>query len=261
MSLSCITGWMTRLQHISADIKISHLDFIVDQCGIDFSVIPVLRDFSPSLQWQSLYLGLPENDLPEEAPLLIRIALNDPQQREWFTELAQKVKKTAPLLVVGSRWPFGVLAKWLTDCTDATLEGRAGLFRYFDARIFPFLFSDILTSEQQAQLQRPALFWSWLDRDDQSALLIGNGSPHEENEKCQKIAFSDDQFESLMCICDAEPLLHHLNIPDAGFTSRQEWFSACFRGMLSATEQEIMLDEDREEWVVNMLTKQHSEEI
>ena len=252
-----ITDWASKLQHACADIETNHLDFIVDQCGINFSIIPALRDFSPPLKWQSLYQGLPEEMLQEEAPLLVRITLDDPLQREWFVELAQTAKETAPLLAICSLWPFTALAKWLTDCIDATHEERAGLFRYFDTRIFPFLFSDILTPEQQAQLQRPALFWSWLDRDDRLVLLSGNGSQPRKKEKRQKIALSDDQFEALMCICDVKLFLRHRDIPDAWFTSREEQFLACFKAMLSATEKGILLDKEREEWVINTLAERH----
>lgn len=255
--MSSIADWINKLQHTCADIETDYLDFIIDQCGIDFSVIPVLREFTPHLKWQSLYQGLPEDALQEDAPLLVRITLKDPQQRQWLIELAQKTQETAPLLAVCSPWPFSALAEWLTDCTDATHEGRAGLFRYFDARIFPFLFSDILSPEQQAQLHRPALFWSWLDRDNKPALLTGNGAQPGKSEKCQKITFSDSQFECLMCICDVQLLLRHRHIAETGFTSQEERFSACFQAMLSATKKGLLLDRDREDWVINALAERY----
>lgn len=251
--MTCITDWVNKLQQTCTGIQTNHLDFIIDQCGIDFSVIPALQAFSPSLKWQSLYQGLPEDALIEEAPLLVRIALNDPQQKQWFIELANQAKDTAPLLVICSLWPFARLAEWLTDCTDATHEGRAGLFRFFDARVFPFLFSDILDQEQQMQLLRPALFWSWLDRDDKPSLLTGDGSQPGKDEQFQKIAFRDDQFEALMCICDVKLFLRYQGIPDDWFSSQEEKFVACYRAMLSATEKGILLDNEREEWVMGML--------
>ncbi|QUY51024.1 DUF4123 domain-containing protein [Serratia plymuthica] len=255
-----IADWVNLLEQTCADIEMTHLDFIIDQCGIDFPVIPVLRGFSPPLAWQSLYQGLPEEALPEESPLLIRISLNDPQQKQWFIELAQKVQKTAPLLVLCSHWPFTTLAEWLMACADATHEGRAGLFRYFDARIFPYLFSHILVSEQQAQLQRPALFWSWLDLDEKPALLMGQGDQPAINEKCQNIALSDNQFEALMCICDVKLMLRHRDVPDTGFTSQDERFTACFNGMLSATAKGMLWDKERQDWVINTLTGRPSEQ-
>jgi hypothetical protein len=256
-----VTDWVNLLQQTCADIKMAHLDFILDQCGIDFSIIPVLRDFSPPLVWQSLYQGLPEDALTEESPLLIRISLNDPHQKQWFNELALKVQKTAPLMVLCSPWPFTALAEWLTACTDATHEGRAGLFRYFDARIFPYLFSHILEPDQQAQLQRPALFWSWLDLDEKPGLLMGQGAQPAINEKCQNIALSDSQFEALMCICDARLMLRYRDVPDTGFASQVERFTACFIGMLSATAKGMILDKEREDWVIKNLIVRSSAEV
>lgn len=258
--MACETDWLSKLQHICAHIEMDYLDFIIDQCGIDYSIIPVLKVFSPPIKWQSLYQGLPENSLPEEAPLLIRIALNEPQHKQWFIDLAQRTKETAPLLVICSQWSFTALAEWLTDCIDAKHEGRAGLFRYFDTRIFPYLFSDILIAEQQAQLQRPALFWSWLDRDGKPAKLIGHGSQPERNEKCKKIVFSDEQLEALMCICDVKLLLRRSNVSIAGFTSQEERFAACFKAMLSANARGILLDKAREEWVINILAERYRTE-
>lgn len=255
MSITRITDWVNKLHQTCTEIDINHLDFIIDQCGIDFSVIPALQAFSPPLKWQSLYQGLPEDALTEEAPLLVRIELNDLQQRQWFTELAHQAQDTAPLLAICSLWSFAELAEWLTHCTDATHEGRAGLFRYFDTRIFPFLFSDILESGQQAQLQRPALFWSWLDRDGRPALLTGDGSQPGKNEQCQKIAFSDKQFEALMCICDVKLFLRYQSVPDEWFSCQEEKFTACFRAMLSATEKGLLLDEEREKWVISTLAE------
>ncbi len=42
------------------------LDTIVDQAGLDFSVIPALNEMS--VQYQSLYLGLPEAFIVDDAP-------------------------------------------------------------------------------------------------------------------------------------------------------------------------------------------------
>ena len=258
MSMQCISYWVSKLEPLCAEIETEYLDFIIDQSGLDYSIIPALEEFSPPLQWQSLYLGLPEESLPEIAPLLIRIVLNAPLQRQWFIELAYKTQTRTPLLAIGSQWSFSTLAEWLTDCVDATHEGRSGLFRYFDARLFPWLFSDILQPEQQVQLRRPALFWSWLDLDARPALLIGHGAPLGRGEKCQKIAFSDEQFEVMMCLCDVRLFLRHRSLPNSWFSSQEERFSACFRAMLDATKNGILLDNDREEWVMNTLVERHS---
>ncbi|ENK5210576.1 hypothetical protein ACU6ZT_20505 [Klebsiella aerogenes] len=78
MSMQCISYWVSKLEPLCAEIETEYLDFIIDQSGLDYSIIPALEEFSPPLQWQSLYLGLPEESLPEIAPLQIRIVLNAP---------------------------------------------------------------------------------------------------------------------------------------------------------------------------------------
>ncbi len=114
MSMQSISDWVSKLEPLCAEIETAYLDFIIDQSGLDYSIIPALEEFSPPLQWQSLYLGLPEESLPEMAPLLIRIALNAPLQRQWFIELAYKTQTRTPLLAIGSQWAFSTLAEWLT---------------------------------------------------------------------------------------------------------------------------------------------------
>lgn len=83
--------------------------------------------------------GLPENIYPDDAPLLVRIELEDAQQVQWLYALAREAVATAPLLVLGSSWRFEVLAEWLIRCIDAQHEGRAGIFRFWDTRIFSYL--------------------------------------------------------------------------------------------------------------------------
>ena len=87
--MQCISDWVSKHEPLCAEIETEYLDFIIDQSGLDYSIIPALEEFSPPLQWQSLYLGLPEESLPEMA-LLIRIALNVPLQRQWLSNWRKK---------------------------------------------------------------------------------------------------------------------------------------------------------------------------
>lgn len=85
-----------------------YLDIIVDQAGLDFSVIPALNALS--VEWQSLYQGLPEAFIVDDAPLVARIRLDDLQQLQWLKEMSQQVAVQAPLLLLCSHWPFSALA-------------------------------------------------------------------------------------------------------------------------------------------------------
>lgn len=100
MSMQCISDWVSKHEPLCAEIETEYLDFIIDQSGLDYSIIPALEEFSPPLQWQSLYLGLPEESLPEMALLLIRIALNVPLQRQWLSNWRKNADQNA---ITGNR--------------------------------------------------------------------------------------------------------------------------------------------------------------
>lgn len=56
---------------------------------------------------------------------------------------------------------------------------------------FSYLFTDILSAEQQAQLKRPVISWGWQDRDGQSVWLTGSGKIPKRDECAEQVDFSD----------------------------------------------------------------------
>ncbi|MDS7910878.1 DUF4123 domain-containing protein [Klebsiella pasteurii] len=244
-----IKTWLDKIHLTCQQIGHNYIDIIIDQCGLNFSVIPALSGFSPAIKWQSLYQGLPENIYLDDAPFLVRIELEDALQVQWLYALAREAAATAPLLVLGSSWRFDVLAGWLVRCIDAQHEWCAGIFRFWDTRIFSYLFTHVLNSEQQSTLHRPVLFWSWLDRDGVPVLLEGNGAALGEEELSEKIILTDNQFESLMCLCDAKQFLGYQQLPEGIFTLKEAEFAACFEAMLAATHEHIIFDDKRDDWV------------
>jgi len=244
-----VAQWIEQTISACRESKTNHLDIIIDQAALDFSVIPALNILS--IEWQSLYSGLPEAFIVDAAPLLIRIDFNDEQQQQWLYEISAQAAPKASLLLLGSVWQFPRLAEWLTQCTDILQAGREGILRFYDTRIFPLLFSHILNEQQQNALLRPALFWSWQDLDGRPQAINGNGLPWVPNEKNQKIDLSDLQLEHLMCICDVLVLLSHYTPSASVKDSPQKLFSNYFSGMLEATNQGILLDQEREDWVIN----------
>lgn len=248
-----IAVWLDRVQQTCQQIGQNYIDIIIDQCGLDFSVIPALSGFSPVIKWSSLYEGLPEDIYREDAPVLARIDLREEQQVRWLYDLAEEVSDTAPLMVLGSPWPLSFLAGWLRQCTDASHEGRAGIFRFWDTRNFPWLFSDVLNETQQNQLYKPALFWSWMNRDGDPEILTGDGNHPTDDQSARQISFGDSQFEALMCLCDARQFIKYQLVPENHFASREEEFSLCFQAMLAATKAGILLDQQRDNWVINHL--------
>ncbi|UDQ81979.1 DUF4123 domain-containing protein [Erwinia rhapontici] len=239
------------IEEVAATCRASgtdYLDIIVDQAGLECGIILALNALS--VEWQSLYHGLPEEFIVDEAPLIARIILDDTRQMQWLQDISQQAAAQAPLLLLCSAWPFSSLAGWLTQCIDITQEGRGGILRFYDTRIFPLLFSHVLTERQQHALLRPALFWAWQDMDGSSCAINGIGKPPLRDEKCQQTDLSDRQLEHLMCVCDALILLERCAPPAGVYASKQALFSRCYQGMVEATGQGIILDDAREAWVI-----------
>jgi len=241
---------MDKIRTTCQRAELDHVDVIIDQCAVDFSVLPALTTFSNPMMWQSLYHGLPEDIYPEDAPVLVRGNLSDAEHAQWLHNLAAEMVESAPLLICGSCWPFEQLAVWLRDCTNAQHEGRQGIFRFWDTRIFPFLFSHILDDEQQKQLLKPILFWTWLDGDKQPSIQLGSGEIPDSDEPVIQIEFTDSQFEKLMCVSDTSQFLSYESMPEGLFTNRQSEFLACYEAMLAATERRILFDDKRSAWVM-----------
>ncbi|MFP1807396.1 hypothetical protein ACLEED_16815 [Lonsdalea quercina] len=73
--MNVISQWMDKVQMTCQRAEIEHIDVIIDQCAVDFSVLPALASFRVPIEWQSLYQGLPEDIYPEDAPVLVRVNL------------------------------------------------------------------------------------------------------------------------------------------------------------------------------------------
>lgn len=253
-----VSPWMDKIRTTCQRAELDHIDVIIDQCAVDFSVLPALTTFSHPMMWQSLYHGLPEDIYPEDAPVLVRVNLSDVEHAQWLQNLAAEMMESAPLLICGSYWSFEQLAVWLRDCANAQHEGRGGIFRFWDTRIFPFLFSHILDDEQQKQLLKPILFWTWLDGDNQPSIQLGSGEIPESDKSVIQVEFTDRQFEKLMCVSDARQFLGYEKIPEGLFTNHQSEFAACYEAMLTATEQRILFDDKRSAWVMAQIISNSS---
>lgn len=249
-----VLHWIALLEASCADAQMTHLDMIVDQSGGDFSLVSALNSFTPPILWQSLFKGLPEEVVGEDAPLLIRVDLQDVAQRQWMVEFMLHVAGRPHVLVVCSLWPFAQLADYLTGCLDASHCGKAGVLRFYDPRLFPLLFTHVLNEEQQHQLLRPAIFWSWADRDGEAQRRSGDGTLLTAQEQGVRIDLDDRQLEYLMCACDANMLLGRLNPQDYPPMSEEQRFQACYSGMVEATKAHLLMDEAREQFVVERMS-------
>ncbi|WP_445374215.1 DUF4123 domain-containing protein [Photorhabdus tasmaniensis] len=248
-----IADWIAVLEASAKDVGMHYLDIIVDQSGGEFSLIPALKSFLPEIKWCSLFQGLPEEIVVDDAPVLIRIDLTHPDQRQWMQEIFLRLKEEPLLLILCSSWSFDLLAPYLIQCVDAAYAGQAGILRFFDPRIFPVLFSHVLDEGQQQQLLRPVLFWSWLDRDGVSNFLLGEGNAEPVNDAIEKIDLTDKQLEILLCVSDAHRIMSRLNASEYPETSHEQRFNHCYALMVEASDKPILLDDDRASFVLGHL--------
>ena len=79
-----VSPWMDKIRTTCQRAEIDHIDVIIDQCAVNFSVLPALTTFSNPMMWQSLYQGLPEDIYPEDAPVLVRVDLSDAEHVQWL---------------------------------------------------------------------------------------------------------------------------------------------------------------------------------
>ncbi|WP_434525487.1 DUF4123 domain-containing protein [Photorhabdus asymbiotica] len=230
-----------------------YLDMIVDQSGGEFSLIPALQSFSPEIEWCSLFQGLPEEGMRDEAPILLRIDLTQPDQRQWMQEVILSLGRQPLLLFLCSRWSFNLLSQHLIQCVDAAYAGQAGILRFFDPRVFPVLLSHVLDEEQRQQFLRPALFWSWLDRDGNPQFNLGTGDSGPVKAPLAKIDLTDKQLEHLLCVSDAHLLMPQLNPGDYSETTCEHLFNHCYALMVEASDVQVLLDDDRASFVLKHL--------
>lgn len=251
--MSAVPGsaWIELLEASCAQVSITCVDIILDQAGNDSPLLPSVLSVEPALPWYSLFTGLPEAGAEELAPLLVRVDLAQPLQRQWLIGLVQALTGRSQLLVLASLWPFQALAEHLGRCLEVRNGGYLGLLRYYDPRLFPLLFSHVLESEQQQPLLSPAVFWSWLDRDGRPNCLLGRAGMPESTEAFTPVELSDSQLEIFSCASDAAVAMVSLADDLPSQWSAEQQFQACYAAMLDATQAGLLLTPQREAYALD----------
>lgn len=244
-----LNTWLDLLETSCVQASTPCLDIIIDQAGSDAPLLPRVLSVEPALPWYSLFTGLPEAGADELAPLLVRVDLAQPLQRQWLMGLMQALSGRSQLLVLTSHWPFQQLAEHLGRCLEARNGGYLGLLRYYDPRVFPLLFSHVLEPDQQEMLLGPAMFWSWLDREGAPKRISGRAERPERFDRFSPVELSDAQLDVLCCASDATLAMEHLSEAFPPEWSVEQRFQFCYAAMIDATEAGLLLAPQREAFI------------
>ena len=233
-----------------------HLHLIIDLTSCSLPLLASVKAVQPAMPWHLLFTGLPEEGIKEFGPLLVRVDPDDSLQRHWLDGLVAVLATESRLLAFGSSWPFEALAAHLRCCLEIKMNGQLGLFRYYDPRTFPLLFSHVLTEEQQLPWLEPAVFWSWLDRDGAPAHLVGIGSSIFSSQAKGVIELSNDQLACLESASDASLEADSLDNEQCSHWSAEQRYQRCCAVMMKATQLGLFTPHEREayfnEWVASL---------
>ncbi|CAM3298697.1 protein of unknown function [Pseudomonas gessardii] len=208
MDMTTPIQWQEQIANVCTHIGIQQVDLLLDQAGWGNRAVPALEMLTPKAPWFSLFTGTPEQNLLDQAPLLMRLDLTQWRHMAWLEELVEHATD-GRLMVVISSLPFEVLSKALQGFSQLAWGGQTGLLRYYDSRIFPLLMSSILIDQQRAEFMQVASYWGWLDRDNQQQWLQGTGLTHQSNIQVSPfVELNDQQFDQIDCISDAQQLLN-----------------------------------------------------
>ncbi|NWD27306.1 DUF4123 domain-containing protein [Pseudomonas yamanorum] len=236
------THWIKQIETLCASANVGHVDVLVDQAAWDVSILPTLRLMEPGMSWFSVFSATPEEALLTQAPILMRIKLDDWRHTAWLEELVGEVGHLPRLMLLISPMPFDVLAKSLQGLSQLEWGGQSGLLRFYDPRVMPELLASVLSPEQKELFLRVTLFWSWLDRDQQPVWQPGTYRSNQTlAETLPPINLDDAQFDRLGSISDAQSLLE---VARAKFPSlsRELCFACCYRLVFQASQENYFGD-------------------
>lgn len=253
MTSTTAQTWLQLLDIACAKVSCRQVSFIIDQVEIAAPLFPGIEQVEPPIPWHVLFDGLPEVAHADLSPLLVRVDLGKPQQRLWLEGLIDRFGDQARLLALISPWPLQRLGDYLGQCLEARNGGGAGVLRYYDPRLFPLLFSHVLSAEQQQWLLSPALLWSWLDRDGIPRHRAGAGADAGSVDDPPPFELSDRQIDVLCCAADAAEALVRLRASLPQEWSAEQRFQACYRAVLEAGEAGLLSSAKSDPFVLDRL--------
>ncbi|MED5609071.1 DUF4123 domain-containing protein [Pseudomonas sp. JH-2] len=229
--------WLQHIEKVCASVETQQVDLILDQTGLEHSVLQALGQIQPSISWCSLFDGTPEEHLLDQAPILMRLDLTLWQHKAWLEEVIASCAADARLMVMITPLGFEALGEALRALLQAEWGGQSFLLRYYDPRIFPILLSSVLTPEQRMGFMQVACYWGWLDRDGETQWLPGACLRETRTiQPSDVLVVNDQQADLLGCISDAQSLLHAGHYNHLA-TTQEECFGHLYKWVLMASEQ------------------------
>lgn len=237
MKMATPTEWLDQIEKVCASVGLQQFDLLLDQSAWNNCAVPALKMLRPEVPWFSLFSGTPEENLLDQAPLLMRLDLAHWQHKAWLEELMTHCATDARLLVVISPLSFKALSHALQALSQMKWGGEPGLLRYYDPRIFPLLMSSILTDVQRVEYLNVACYWGWLDRDDQPQWIEGFAQPQKNTIAIPAwIDLADQQCELIGCISDAQKLLDGGNFNQLE-VSQEQRFTTLYSITVQASQE------------------------
>jgi len=253
MTPESLAAWLDDLQQCCAAQPNASLYLIIDQAIDEAPLVPGVFSI---VSCHSLFTGLPEEDAVHLAPLLIQVDRDAPLIRLWLSALMAERDPRTCMVALVSRWGLQALGSYLSRCLEACNGGQTGILRYYDPRLFPLLFSHVLTPAQQQPLLSPAVNWYWLDRDGAHQQMEGLDEPPMYSDELDIAELTDAQLETLACASDAVALTQD---PLAAFPadcSLERRFQNCYAAMLEATRVGLILPTQRDAFALDLLHKE-----
>jgi len=235
VSASVAEQWLEQAEFISLNARLDYIDIIINLAGTDRSGKNMFSHMIPEIRYASLFEGMPEEGMQDEGAFVARFCWSEWQHKVFLADLVRDWGGESRLMLVISPLVFEEIKSQLLALSQFEWGNQSGIFRFYDSRIFPELFSHVLSEEQQNLFNRIAFYWGWLDRDGCQTWKQGNMGPHSlVIPEPAKLTLTDGQIETIGCISDAEVLARILYREEI---SREPIFRNCFEAALAASRE------------------------
>lgn len=227
--------WLEQAEFLSLNASLDYIDLIINLAGTDRTGRDMFCHMTPEIRYASLFEEMPEEGLKDEGAFVARFCWSEWRHKMFLADLMRYWGGGARLMLALSPLAFNEMKNQLLAISQFEWGNQTGIFRFYDSRIFPELFSHVLSEEQQALFTRIAFYWGWLDRDGCHIWKQGSIGPDSTViPEPAKLILTDRQIETIGCISDAEVLARNLYREGS---SRETIFRNCFEAALAASRE------------------------